>query len=178
MDALKFAAKWRKENNSKLKIYVSCVAILQNKNELKILKEKVEGLCDEIVFYYPCSYAGQTSIDEFYCDLSDLNINTFSIKHDVPCPVLWNSINVTAEGYLSICCSEADNRLIIENLKENGVRDAWLGEKMTRLREKHMKGDISDTPCQACVFGTEYRKEAINRELFGLALSKQDGNVM
>lgn len=166
MSALKFAAQW-KTKNPNFKVFVSCVGVKDNYDELEILKEQVSSLVDEVVFYYPCTYAGQESVENLYCDLSDLDIKTFSIRHSVPCSVLWNSINVTAEGYLSICCSEADNRLVIENLNNMSVKEAWLGERMTELRRKHMEKNIDDTPCASCVYGVPYEADKINKEIFG-----------
>ncbi|WP_051608646.1 radical SAM/SPASM domain-containing protein [Selenomonas sp. FC4001] len=173
--ALKFAAEWKKKWNKKLKIFVSCVGIKDNYDELELLKESVSRYCDEVVFYYPCTYAGQESVENIYCDLSDLDINTFTIKHTVPCSVLWNSINVTAEGYLAICCSEADNRLIVENLNEMSVKEAWLGKKMQKLREKHILAQVDDTPCSSCVYGKPYNINKINMEIFELSLSCING---
>lgn len=105
--------------------------------------------CDEVVFYYPCGYAGQKLASlEDRCDLSKLSVKSFEIRHTVPCAVLWNSINVTCEGYLSLCCSESDNRLIVEDINHIGVKEAWLGEKMI---------DYSGKACQ-----NEYRRDAVS----------------
>lgn len=173
MEALRFAAEWKIKHNPDLKIFVSCVGIKENRDTLHMLKDRVSPFCDEVVFYYPCTYAGQESVKNMYCDLSDLHLNTFHIKHDVPCSVLWNSINVTAEGYLSICCSEADNRLIVEDLKDIHIRDAWLGERMQKLRQKHVEKSIEDTPCASCIYGKPYEKEKMSRHIFDLALKNQ-----
>ena len=171
VNALMFASEYRRSNNSNFKIYVSCVGIKENKAELEQLKNKVSPYCDEILFYYPCGYAGQNNklARELRCDLCDLDIETFEIKHQCPCNVLWNSINITCDGYLSLCCSESDNRLIIEDLNKKSVKDAWFGDKMNRIREKHMKNDIEDTPCYSCVHETMYIEEKINSEIFELS---------
>ena len=72
--------------------------------------------------------------------------------HKAPCAVLWNSINVTCEGYLALCCSEVDNRLVIEDLHEKPLLEAWQGKRMSMIRDLHRRGDIADLPCYPCVF--------------------------
>ena len=108
-----------KESNANLKKLYN--GNLNYYKELEKFNQLVSHYCDEVVFYYPCGYAGQKldSLQE-RCDLSNLSIKSFEIKHTIPCAVLWNSINVTCEGYLSLCCSESDNRLIVEDINHMG----------------------------------------------------------
>lgn len=175
MDALKFSWKYREENKREYKIFVSCVGIKDNFKELEEFNRVVSQYCDEVVFYYPCAYAGQKieMAKELRCDMSGLGIHSFEIKHTVPCAVLWNSINITCEGYLSLCCSEADNRMVIEDINNKKVKDAWLGEKMVAIRQKHLSGEIADMPCTSCIEETVYDKEKIDKELFALSLGLQ-----
>lgn len=172
MNALKFSWRYRKEHRKKYKIFVSCVGTKDNYHELEHLNRDAGRYCDEIVFYYPCPYAGQTveKSKELYCDLSPLSVKTFEIKHVVPCGGLWNSINVTCEGYLSLCCSEADNRLIVEDINHMGIKQAWLGEKMAAIRNGHLAGEVQHMPCWSCVTGQPYEVVKMDKELFALSL--------
>lgn len=178
INALKFSWKYRKETGKNYKIFVSCVGVKQNYKELEKFNQLVSHYCDEVVFYYPCGYAGQKldSLQE-RCDLSNLSIKSFEIKHTIPCAVLWNSINVTCEGYLSLCCSESDNRLIVEDINHMGVKDAWLGEKMMTIREKHTKMQIEEMPCFSCVKETPYDIKKMDKHLFALSLQHHKENL-
>lgn len=173
--ALEFSANYRKMHGERFKIFVSCVATKDNYGELEGLNAYARQYCDEIVFYYPCGYAGQNNnlAKELRCDLSGLNIDAFEIKHSCPCAVLWNSINVTCEGYLSLCCSESDNRLIIEDLNKMSVKEAWLGKRMQKIRRRHLAGEIQNMPCLSCITEKGYEEDAIDKELFGLSLEKR-----
>ena len=175
MDALKFSWNYRKEHQKEYKIFVSCVGIKNNYEELEEFNRTAGQFCDEVIFYYPCAYAGQKTekAKELRCDMSGLGIHSFEIKHTAPCAVLWNSINITCEGYLSLCCSEADNRLIVEDIKNKKVKDAWLGEKMTVIRQKHLAGEIETMPCMSCIEETAYDREKIDKDLFALSLAQQ-----
>lgn len=175
MGALKFSWNYRREHKKEYKIFVSCVGIKNNYRELEGFSRAAGQFCDEVIFYYPCAYAGQKTekAKELWCDMSGLGIHSFEIKHTAPCAVLWNSINITCEGYLSLCCSEADNRLIVEDIKNKKVKDAWLGEKMTAIRQKHLAGEIETMPCMSCIEETAYDREKIDKDLFALSLAQQ-----
>lgn len=179
MDALKFSWRYRKEMGRTYKIYVSCVGTKDNYHELEQLNRYAGQYCDEIVFYYPCHYAGQTieKSNELYRDLSPLSVKTFEINHVIPCGVLWNSINVTCEGYLSLCCSEAGNRLIVEDINHMGIKEAWLGGKMTAVRNGHLTGSVEHMPCWSCVTAQPYEAENIDQELFALSLKQKGGET-
>lgn len=166
--AVKYASMWRKKEKSPLRIYVSCVGTRENKSELKGLHALLSPYADEILFYYP-SYAGQQqkTMKALHTDLEDLGLKTFSIRHTAPYAVLFNSINVTAEGYLATCCSTGEDlRLAVEDLHEMPVKDAWLGARMEAIRKKHMAKDLSHTPCASCVCHVPYEKERIDPILF------------
>lgn len=177
--ALEFSSEYRKESGKNYRIYVSCVGTKDNYSELESFAAFADQFCDETVFYYPCGYAGQNNelAKELRCDMSHLNIKTFDIKHTCPCPVLWNSINVTCEGFLALCCSESDNRLIVEDLNIKGVKEAWLGERMQTIRELHNQGRIQHMPCHSCVEEMDYRDEEIDSDLFALALQQRRKNT-
>lgn len=173
LDGLRYVSQYRANTGRNIKIFVSCVVVRQNQEELLQLQSLTEPYCDEVVFYQPCSYAGQAiNIEDMQPDLSTLPVKCFEITHDIPCAVLWNSINVTCEGYLALCCSEADHRLIVEDVNHASVQECWMGEKMMRIRQKHLEKNICDTPCHACVTNTPYHAEAMDCQLFALALEK------
>ena len=102
-----------------------------------------------------------------------MDVKSFEIKHTVLCAVLWNSINVTCEGYLSLCCSESDNRLIVEDINNGSVKEAWLGEKMMAIRKGHLEKQIANMPCYSCVTELPYDASKIDKELFELSLTQQ-----
>ena len=170
---LHYVYEYRRQTERDIKIFVSCVAVRQNQDELKRLQELAQPYCDEVVFYQPCGYAGQAmNISDMRCNLAELPVKSFEITHDIPCAVLWNSINVTCEGYLALCCSEADHRLIVEDLNHASVQACWMGEKMMQIRRKHLHKDVEDTPCFSCVTDSPYKASAIDKHLFALALEK------
>ena len=84
---------------------------------------------------------------------------------------------MTCDGYLFLCCSESDNRLIVEDINHMGVKDAWLGEKMMTIREKHTNMQIEEMPCFSCVKETPYDIKKMDKHLFALSLQHHKENL-
>jgi radical SAM protein with 4Fe4S-binding SPASM domain len=52
---------------------------------------------------------------------------------------------------VSLCCFDADGRFQVGNLHEDSWMDIWHNEKFTKVREAHLKEDLTNTVCQECV---------------------------
>ena len=55
-----------------------------------------------------------------------------------PCEMLWNRIHLTAEGYLTACCTDYENNLIYEKFKE----EVDLLEQFNNSKMKNLRKDI------------------------------------
>ncbi len=87
---------------------------------------------------------------------------SFNIKHDyhlrsveqdeeVVCQFLWQRITITSTGLIPVCIADWDIDIPIGNLKENTIKEVWLGEKMESLRRLHMeKRRLEMKPCRTC----------------------------
>lgn len=174
INALKFSYNYRKKTGKNYRIFVSYVITVDTVGQAEEFYINSKKYADDILFYNVCGYAGQ-AVDmakQLYAEMPNKALPVFDITHTAPCAVLNNSINVTCEGYLSICCSEANNLMIIEDLQQKSVEQAWLGERMTELRKKHIDGDIKDTPCYGCITNTQNKVMPINEMLYTLSKSK------
>jgi radical SAM protein with 4Fe4S-binding SPASM domain len=66
------------------------------------------------------------------------------------CPNLWYHAHIYWDGTLVCCDRDYNAAYPLGNVKD-GVMKAWNGEKMRRLREKHVKRDLDDVPsCSNC----------------------------
>lgn len=66
------------------------------------------------------------------------------------CPNLWYHTHIYWDGTL-VCCDRDYNAANPLGNVRDGVMKAWNGEKMSRLREKHVEGDLDDVPsCSKC----------------------------
>ncbi len=68
-----------------------------------------------------------------------------------PCPNLWYHVHIYWDGTL-VCCDRDFNAAYPLGNVAGGVMKAWRGERMARLRHKHVCGDLADVPsCSGCV---------------------------
>jgi radical SAM protein with 4Fe4S-binding SPASM domain len=59
---------------------------------------------------------------------------------------------VLQDGTVTVCCVDHDGELAVGDVREQGLREIWNGERMRRLRAAHAAGDLPPL-CARC---TEY----------------------
>ncbi len=68
-----------------------------------------------------------------------------------PCPNLWYHVHIYWDGTI-VCCDRDFNAAYPLDNVEQGVMQAWNGDRMARLRQKHISLDLEDVPsCRKCV---------------------------
>lgn len=146
---LKNLYTYKNENNLKLNIFISSIKTKYNPSRKKI--HAILGKwCDEIVV-------------ENYIDKLDVNSNSnlkvdsleddgvdIIVGNKMPCQMLFNRICVTAEGYLTACCSDIQNAMAYADLKVTPLNEAWTNELITSVRLKHLEGNYDNTLCKIC----------------------------
>ncbi len=66
------------------------------------------------------------------------------------CPNLWYHVHIYHDGTLVCCDRDYDANYPLGNVKD-GVMKTWNGERMRKLRQKHIDDDLSDVPsCDKC----------------------------
>jgi len=74
-----------------------------------------------------------------------------ALREPLPCWSAFTEGHVTARGDLSACCFDSDAHWSMGNLHEVSFMEAWNSEKFQRLREAHLRKDVSGTICESCV---------------------------
>ncbi len=92
-----------------------------------------------------------------------------------PCSFLWNGLVILWDGTVMPCAQDFFEYYPLENVKEMSIKEIWNGERLMKLREKHVKGDIFDLKtCASCdrifrptFFGvpTEFLKELLKGKM-------------
>jgi len=141
-----YCNEYRKNVNPEMKLFVSCVYTKYTEHE----KEKISELfrfCDEVIFQPAADFSGvMPEVNEL---LKGEGNNNYT--NQCPCPMVFGGIYITYEGYLSACCTNFDNHVVVADLKEMPLKDAWYGEKMTALRKRHLENDLRGLVCYNCV---------------------------
>ncbi|HYC35562.1 MAG TPA: radical SAM protein [Usitatibacter sp.] len=74
-----------------------------------------------------------------------------ALREPLPCWSVFTEGHITHEGKLSACCFDAGDKWVMADLREVSFMDGWNGEAFVRLREAHLKRDVSGTICESCV---------------------------
>ena len=69
----------------------------------------------------------------------------------LPCWSAFSEGHVRADGMVSLCCFDADGRFQVGNLHEDDWMTIWHNEKFRKVREAHLKEDLTGTVCEECV---------------------------
>lgn len=147
IDNLKYINECRKKTEKDIKLYVSYVVTKQNENEKEILKELIKDIVDDIIFVEVRNQGGLMYEINDYLVLED---KKYEIKNP-PCPLPFNSLHITYEGYLTACCIDFQNYLVVSNLNETSLEDAWKSEEFIKLREMHLNNALEGTLCYNCL---------------------------
>ena len=74
-----------------------------------------------------------------------------NLREPLPCWSLFTEGHVTYDGKLSACCFDAGDRWIMADLTKVSFVEGWTSPAFTKLREAHLRRDVTGTICEACV---------------------------
>ena len=144
---------YKEKHQIPINIYVSSVATRYNSNE-NAIREKLEPLCDELAIYHDMNHEGlMPEVDLF---LSDSAVECdVDARKKAPCPMVFNRLHVTVEGYLTACCMDTNNYLAYADLHKSDLKSAWNNKIVKELRNKHLCNDLKGSLCFNCINGTK-----------------------
>lgn len=168
MENLKFAYEYKIKNDLNIKILSSFVVTKYTKDEIDIHYENIKPYIDDVIFFNAESFAGQmkNEVKELRADIDNIKVPKYKKKNKLPCPGLFKTICVTAEGYLTLCCSEALNYLVVEDVNNMTLLEAWYSERMKKIRQKHLQNNVEGLLCYNCIYEEDKKYKPINIELF------------
>jgi MoaA/NifB/PqqE/SkfB family radical SAM enzyme len=74
-----------------------------------------------------------------------------ALREPLPCWSAFTEGHVTAEGKLSACCFDATANWTMGDLNQMSFMDAWNSEVFVKLREAHLRRDVTGTVCEKCI---------------------------
>jgi MoaA/NifB/PqqE/SkfB family radical SAM enzyme len=146
---LKFISNYRKEHNLSFKIYVSYVVTGQNQNECETLKELIGPFIDDIVFFDVENQGGLMLEENMALSISKPE------SKSPPCSMVFNRFHITWEGYLTACCVDFANNLIVADLNNSTLKESWYNETFTELRNRHIMNKLQGTLCYNCLYNKD-----------------------
>ena len=170
---IELCAEHRARTGRPEKLFVSFVETEMNRETLPDLRDRVGHLVDEIVVY-PFVVIG-TPLDrrisrergrpEIGYEDTDKSRDWNQRRLKLPCYQPWSYLNVTVEGYLSACCSDYNDDLVVGNLHDMSLQDAWHSKEFQELRQSHLDGRVEGTLCDGCIAQADRPFSALNPHL-------------
>jgi len=145
---LKLCYRLKKKLNKKMKLLVSYVVTRQNENEIEVLRNIISEYIDDFMVHpFLASFLSRYNID---CgDLIPLSIESEKIK--LPCRFAFDMINITREGYLTACCVDFNNDLLLVDLNKTSLEEAWTSKNAVSFRKAHIDKTLNGLLCNNCV---------------------------
>lgn len=147
IENLKLVSELR--HTHKFKLYISFIMTKQTMRTRQEFEQKYGKYVDDIIFLkcinqsgYMPELNGLLAIDE----------NAGGYNVDGICPMIFNKLHVTYEGYLTMCCADFQNYLAIADLNKESLQDAWNNQYAQELRKRHLNHNLDGTICANCIY--------------------------
>ncbi len=152
----------RKKQERKIALYISYIATRYTVSDEDDFKIKYQKYVDDIVFF-DCRASGDM-IDELekYLSVDREHIEPFNSGI---CPMVFNKLHITYEGFLSMCCDDLQNYLVVADLNKESLKEAWNNQYACDLRRRQLKHDLKGTRCYNCMNSCNESIEPLRPEL-------------
>ncbi len=147
VEHIKYVADYRKKHSKPSKIYASFVITKQNQHEVDAVKALIGPFTDDILFWNVSNQGGMMVEDN-----KDLMIGDEKMTREPPCTMLFNRFHITWEGYLTACCIDYQNNLVVADLNQTTLKEAWNSPTFIALRKRHLEDKLQGTLCYNCLY--------------------------
>jgi MoaA/NifB/PqqE/SkfB family radical SAM enzyme len=137
-------------------IYASSIQFTGEQQERmqKIVTEQVLPYVDEH-YWLPLYSFGGADVEGVGKPIAGNQGRIGALRDGLPCWALWEGhIRSSPDGksaYLSACCFGSDDRFDVADLTETSFMAGWHSEEFQKLREAHIKRDVTGTACEKCL---------------------------
>lgn len=149
IENLMYLYSLKKNNKKTFAIYISYIITRYTETEKDKFKKKYSKYVDDIVFYDCLNVAG--CMTKEVTKFLSISNKAKEKKSDDICPMIFNNLYITYEGYLTMCCSDFQNYLVIADLKKDRLVDSWNNKYAQQLRRKHLDHNLEGTICNNCI---------------------------
>ncbi|MBN1105889.1 MAG: radical SAM protein [Deltaproteobacteria bacterium] len=136
--------KRRTRRGSSLRIFITSILMKKTVSEIALFYQIFRPLCDDMYFTFLANPGRQVPDIE-----NDMYLK--QSQGTSPCRLLWNTPSVSFDGQVSACCLDFNNQLVVGNLREQNLRDIWLGPRYEYFRRLHRERRLHEMPlCGEC----------------------------
>jgi pyruvate-formate lyase-activating enzyme len=146
---LRFISEYRKTLDRPLALFVTCVVTNPIRHELEGFRRLVEPMVDEVSFNECGIQSGQMTAAQALLSAGA----TPPRSENGVCPLPFNRLHVTCEGYLTLCCVDYQNYLTVGDLASASLAEVWHSPVAREARRRHIQGTLEGTLCGNCWLG-------------------------
>lgn len=156
LDNIRAAHEVRAAGGYGTKLYASSIRYdgAQQQAMERLLAERVRPYVDQhywLPLYSMGAFATQREEELGYRPTAGNQGRLGRLREPLPCWSAFTEGHVTAEGKLSACCFDATANWTMGDLTKQSFMDAWHSPAFVRLREAHLRRDVSGTVCAQCI---------------------------
>ena len=157
IENLKLFDYLRKKLKANCKLYVSYVSTKYTYVDIEQVKSDVGKYVDDIMIMNANNRGGVADeVDnEFYSGEDD-----YSYKF--PCSQPFNNMYITSEGYVVACCQDFENNMVIADLHNMSVTEAWNCDAFTEFRTLFLESRYQGLLCDNCLNNTHFEITPLN----------------
>ncbi|MDO4189798.1 MAG: SPASM domain-containing protein, partial [Lachnospiraceae bacterium] len=149
---------------NKFKIFVSYVETKYTIKSREEIYNLFSPYCDEVLILAAWNLGGYNP--EVRTELSTPQMDVdYDSSRTVPCPVPFNAVTITANGFLTGCCVECQDYLAVADLSKNTLLQAWECRTFSEYRNRHINKDISNLACMNCIYNSQIVPQPLNKDL-------------
>ncbi len=165
LDNIKFLYEYREKTHKNIAISLSCVLTYKTL-DIKADMEKIFGKYVDDILFIPVQLVGLENCDYLEDEIRLLDFSQAQKRKDWVCPILFNTMYISADGYVIPCCNAYDYDVKFWNLKEKfDMEGAWNCEAYRRYRAIFLENESDrGTICSSCVSrldGIRYRVDGL-----------------
>jgi MoaA/NifB/PqqE/SkfB family radical SAM enzyme len=153
---LKEAHRVREEGGYKCGLYASSIKYdgVQQERMQALVDKEIIPYVDEhywLPLYSMGSMTTQREEELGYRPIAGNQGRLGALREPLPCWSAFTEGHITHEGKLSACCFDAGDKWVMADLREVPFMDGWNSETFVKLREAHLRKDVTGTICESCV---------------------------
>lgn len=169
----------KKELNSRIKVWVTMIAMMGNEEELEGFKVFWKSRGADYVNVQKFIVHDE-SLENRYDNLAPKDQNN-RIRRDGTCKYPWDSVVITWDGKVVPCCRDYEGSIVLGDITTQSFQEIWKGKPYNNFRKAHLNLKFDNySACKNCgSFISEpqevlYPLSAIKRNIFSI-FKKDDG---
>lgn len=153
LENLRWISQYRKTSGLKYRIYVTMVYTDTTKSEVDILKEQVMPYIDEWDPHPLNNQCGNLYENNKLGEIDAQNPRGRGARK--VCFQPFKSFTITPEGLVSACVLDYSKDLIVADLSQTSLKEAWENDIYKNFRKRHLAQELKGMICYNCMHNAD-----------------------